>query len=191
MGDAVLGVLRGRAETESSFADVFNAHHRGAVRLAWLLTGDPHLAEDVVADAFAKVWVQWEKGRVHDVGPYLRRAVVNNVRSRGRRRQVELRELEKRSGDERGVQTHDEASADRDAVWQALSRLPDRQRQAIVLRYYEDLPEAEVAEILGVRVGTVKSQVSRGLDRLRDLVETSGAGGRPPGREGSSRGGER
>lgn len=173
MGADVLSVLRARSEdrTSDTFAEVFNAHHRGAVRLAWLLTSDPHAAEDVVAEVFAKVWVQWEKGRVDDVGPYLRRAVVNQVRSRHRRRAVALREFERRKGDDRGVRLHDQDASDRDEMWQALQRLPDRQRAAIVLRYYEDLSEAETAEILGVSVGTVKSQTSRGLDRLRELVE--------------------
>lgn len=82
----------------ADFAVVFNAHHRRAVRLAWVLTGDAHVAEDIVAEAFSKVWLQWDKGRVDDVGAYLRRAVVNHVRSRSRRRKVELRELERRGG---------------------------------------------------------------------------------------------
>lgn len=176
MGQAVLSALRAREKTSASFAEVFNTHHRSAVRLAWLLTGDPHAAEDVVSDAFAKVWVQWEKGNVKDVGPYLRRTVANNVRSRGRRRALEIRESEKRGGDERGVRLADDDLAERDVVWRALQRLPERQRQTLVLRYYEDLPEAEIAEILGVRVGTVKSQISRGLDRLRELVPDGDAG---------------
>ena len=170
MATGVLSVLRARSEASESFAEVFNAHHRRAVRLAYMLTGDPHLAEDVVADAFAKVWVQWEKGRVADVGPYLRRAVVNTIRSRHRRRVLELREIERRSGDDRGVRTHDEHSAEHDEVWQALLQLPQRQRAAIVLRYYEDMSEADTAAVLGISVGTVKSQVSRGLDRLKAVL---------------------
>lgn len=171
MGANVLGaaVPRGDEDT-ASFAEVFNAHHRRAVGLAWLLTGDAHLAEDVVAEAFAKVWVQWERGRVSDVGPYLRRAVVNEVRSRGRRRVLELREADRRTGDERGVRLPDEDAADRDEVWQALARIAPRRRAAIVLRYYEDLSVEDAAEILGVSVGTVKSQVSRGMDDLRDIL---------------------
>jgi RNA polymerase sigma-70 factor (sigma-E family) len=176
MGYAVVSARRARESSSASFAEVFNTHHRSAVRLAWLLTGDPHAAEDVVSDAFAKVWVQWEKGNVKDVGPYLRRAVANNVKSRGRRRGIEIREAEKRGGDDRGVRLDEDALADRDVVWQALRRLPERQRQTLVLRFYEDLPEAEIAEILGVRVGTVKSQISRGLDRLRELVPGGDAG---------------
>ncbi|HEX2028852.1 MAG TPA: sigma-70 family RNA polymerase sigma factor [Nitriliruptorales bacterium] len=112
----------------------------------------------------------WERGRVADPGPYLRRAVVNQVRSRGRRRVVEVREAQRRHGDLRGARQHDEHAADHDEVWQAILRLPRRQREAIVLRYYEDLSEAETAEVLGVSVGTVKSQVSRGMDRLRALM---------------------
>lgn len=178
-------VLAAEDPAAASFAEVFNAHHRRAVRLAWLLTGDPHVAEDVVADAFAKVWVQWERGRVDDVGPYLRRAVVNQANSRGRRKLLERREEQRRSGDDRGVRLHDDHLADRDEVWQALGMLPPRQRQTVVLRYYEDLSEADTAETLGVSVGTVKSQVSRGLDRLRELI------GEQHARPGSPTGGER
>lgn len=165
----VLSMVRTRTRGES-FATVFNAHHREAVRLAYLLTGDHHQAEDIVADAFTKVWKQWEKGRVDNVRAYLRRAVVNESNSKLRRRYLERREAAKRSGDDRGVRLVDEHAADRDQVWHALQRLPERQRAAVVLRYYEDMSEAEAADVLGVSVGTVKSQTSRGLDRLRELL---------------------
>jgi len=185
MGREMLGTLVVKASERTSFAEVFNAHHRRAVRLAWLLTGDPDVAEDVVAEAFAKVWVQWEKGRVNDVGPYIRRAVANQANSRGRRLLLERDQAGRRSGDDRGVRLHDDDLADRDVVWRGLQMLPPRQRQAIVLRYYEDLSEAETADLLGVSVGTVKSQVSRGLDRLRELM------GEPGSQAGSSTGGDR
>jgi RNA polymerase sigma-70 factor (sigma-E family) len=164
-----------RAGTDSaSFAAVFNAHHRQAVRLAYLLTSDPHQAEDIVAEAFAKVYVRWQRGDVRDVGAYLRRAVANEANSKLRRRYLERREAQRRAGDERGVRTVDDDAADHDQVWQAIQRLPDRQRKAVVLRYYEDLSEAETAEILGCSVGTVKSQVSRGLTRMQELMSASG-----------------
>lgn len=160
-----------RAGTDAtSFAAVFNAHHRDAVRLAYLLCGDHHQAEDVVSDAFAKVYVQWKRGNVADVRAYLRRAVVNETNSKLRRRYLERREASKRSGDERGVRLVDDHTADKDEVWQAIQRLPERQRQAVVLRFYEDLSEAQTAEILGCSVGTVKSQVSRGLKRMEQLL---------------------
>ena len=164
--------------TRDGFAAVFNAHHQRAVRLAYLLLSDHEQAEDVVSEAFAKVYVQWRKGRIDDVGAYLRRAVANQAKSKLRRRYLERREAGRRTGDERGVRRVDDQAADHDEVWQALNRLPERQRAAVVLRYYEDLPEAEVADILGVSVGTVKSQVSRGLDRLQKLLgANAGQGG--------------
>lgn len=155
---------------ERSFAAVFNAHHREAVRLAYLLVSDVTEAEDIVAEAFLKVYPQWRKGNVREVGPYLRRAVANQANSKLRRRYLERREAQRQLGDDRGVRRVDEGAADRDQIWQALHRLPKRQRQAVVLRYFEDLPEHETAEVLGCSVGTVKSAVSRGLDRLEQAL---------------------
>jgi RNA polymerase sigma-70 factor (sigma-E family) len=166
----VLTIVRAAVD-ERSFAAVFNAHHRDAVRLAYLLTSDATQAEDIVAEAFAKVYVRWKRGEVRDVGAYLRRAVANEANSKLRRRYLERREAGRQRGDDRGVRLVDEQAADRDEVWSALGRLPARQRQAVVLRYYEDLSEADTAELLGVSVGTVKSQVSRGLARLQTLLE--------------------
>jgi RNA polymerase sigma-70 factor (sigma-E family) len=166
----------GRTEVDGrQFAEVFNEHHRPAVRLAYLLTSDPDQAEDVVAEAFAKVYVRWRKGGVRDIGAYLRRAVANEANSRLRRRYLERRHAEHRTADERGVRRVEDHAADRDQVWWALERLPDRQRTAVVLRYFEELSEAETAEVLGVSTGTVKSQVSRGLDRLEEILATRAA----------------
>jgi RNA polymerase sigma-70 factor (sigma-E family) len=180
MGVDVLAMVRA-ATDQTSFAAVFNAHHRQAVRLAYLMTSDANQAEDIAAEAFAKVYVRWSKGQVRDVGAYLRRAVANEANSKLRRRYLERREASRRTGDERGVRLLDEDAADRDEVWAAIRRLPDRQRHAVVLRYYEDLSEAETAEILGCSVGTVKSQVSRGLAKLERMLETT---------SGATRGGE-
>lgn len=156
---------------QGSFATVFSEHHRRAVRLAYLLTSDADQAEDIVAEAFAKVYVRWSKGEVRDVGAYLRRAVANEANSKLRRRYLERMVTQRRSGDDRGVRRVDDGAADRDEVWGAIQRLPDRQRKAVVLRYYEDLSEADTAEMLGCSVGTVKSQVSRGLARLQGLLD--------------------
>ena len=170
MDGDVLAFGRSARDEETSFAAVFNEHHRHAVRLAWLLVGDPHQAEDVVAEAMAKVWKQWRSGRVDDVGPYLRRAVANQANSKLRRRYLERREAGRRSGDDRGVRLVDDQAAEHDAVWQAIQQLPDRQRQVVVLRYYEDLSEAATADALGISTGTVKSSLSRGLARLEQLL---------------------
>lgn len=160
----------GRAATEPSFAVVFNEHHRRAVGLAYLLTGDPHQAEDVVSDAMAKVYVQWRRKPIDDIGAYIRRAVANQANSLLRRRYLERREASRRTGDARGVRMVDEHAADHDAVWRAIQSLPTRQRQVVVLRYYEDLSEAETADLLGISRGTVKSSLSRGLSRLEELL---------------------
>lgn len=154
----------------AAFATVFNAHHREAVRLAYLLVGDAHQAEDVVADAFAKVFVRWRRGGIRDVGAYVRRAVVNEANSKLRRRYLERRHADRRDGDDRGVRRIDEDTADRDAVWRALAQLPPRQRAAVVLRYHQDLSEADAADALGCSVGTVKSQTARGLQKLEALL---------------------
>lgn len=175
MGTQVLAMVR-EVVDERSFAAIYNAHHRQAVRLAYLLVSDPDQAEDVVSEAFAKVYVRWQKGGVRDVGAYVRRAVANEANSRLRRRYLERRIASARTGDDRGVRLLDEAAADRDLVWQGIQRLPAKQRAAVVLRYYEDLSEAETAELLGCSVGTVKSNTSRGLARLQELLGAAGTG---------------
>ena len=152
------------------FADVYAAHHAEALRIAYLLCGDPHRAEDAVADAFVKVYRRWSKGGIAQPRAYIRRAVVNEVNSRFRRLAVERREAAKRSGDDRGARGDDEQVVDADAMFSALQRLPERQRTAIVLRYYADLTEQDTAAAMDISVGTVKSSVSRGLARMRALL---------------------
>jgi RNA polymerase sigma-70 factor (sigma-E family) len=163
---AVVGATGG-----AGFADVYAAHHAEALRLAYLLCGDPQRAEDAVADAFVKVFRRWDRGGIDSPRAYIRRAVVNEVNSRFRRLALERREASKRSGDARGVRELADDVADHDAVFRALQALPERQRTAVVLRYYNDLSEADTAAAMGVSPGTVKSSVSRGLERLRVLVE--------------------
>ncbi|MGH8885893.1 MAG: sigma-70 family RNA polymerase sigma factor [Egibacteraceae bacterium] len=157
------------------FAVVFRDLHRDAVRLAWLLCGDADRAEDAVSEAFARVYVHWREGRVADLRPYLRRAVVNQIRNVGRRRVLELREAGRHSGDQRGPRLHDDDVAERDEVRRLLSQLTSRQRQVIVLRFYADLDTLQTADVLGCPVGTVKSLTSRGLARLRALQDAQAA----------------
>jgi RNA polymerase sigma-70 factor (sigma-E family) len=152
------------------FAAVYARHAPGAYRLALRLCGDPSLAEDVVADAAAKVLVSWRGGRIDDDGAYLRRAVVNRLRSVQRRQAVERRWRDRRSGDHRGDLPFTQRSDHADLFAAALKRLTFGQRAVVVLRYYEGLSEAEIARVLGCSRGTVKSQASRALARLRDLV---------------------
>lgn len=168
-------MLRGLAETRApapgaDFADVFAAHRTEALRLAYLLCGDRDRAEDLVADAFVKLYRRWCRGGIDNPRAYLRRTVVNETNSRFRRLALERREASRQRGDDRGERGTDEQVADAEAVAAALAALPPRQRSAVVLRYYADLPEREVADLLGVSVGTVKSSVSRALERMRPLL---------------------
>ena len=149
------------------FADLYAASHPEALRLAYLLCGDRHRAEDAGADAFVKVYRALGRGGIRQPRAYVRRAVVNEVNSRFRRLALERREASKRSGDARGARDPEDQVVDNDAVFAALRTLPVRQRTAVVLRYYSDMSEAEAAEVMGVSVGTVKSSTSRGLERLR------------------------
>jgi RNA polymerase sigma-70 factor (sigma-E family) len=163
-------VDRSTPAEESRLGELYLRHADAAVRLAYLLTGDRALAEDLVQDAFVRL-----AGRlVHLRDPgafdaYLRRTVVNLSNSHFRRRRVERAYLEReRAVFEPGATRRPDGSfEDREELWKALQRLSERQRAAIVLRFYEDLSEAQVAEILNARPGTVKSLVSRGLETLR------------------------
>jgi RNA polymerase sigma-70 factor (sigma-E family) len=156
--------------------ELYLRHADAGVRLAYLLTGDRPLAEDIVQEAFIRL-----AGRlVHLRDPgsfdaYLRRTVVNLANSHFRRRRVERTYL-KRQERTVGLPSRAGNVEDRDELWTALGRLSERQRAAIVLRFYEDLPEQRVAEILNCRPGTVKSLVSRGLDALRTEIR-GGDGG--------------
>lgn len=157
-----------------AFAEIVAAEHDRALRLAYLLAGDRDAAEDAVAEAFARTYEKWRAGKVGDVGPYVRRAVHNQVKNQrraiARRRAYEQR----RRGDDRGQAGPTGQVAARDALLDLLERLPHRQRAAIVLRYYEGCSEAETAEALGCRPGTVKSLTSRGTQALRQHAEAAG-----------------
>lgn len=171
----MLAVVRAGVDRDG-FAIIYAEHRDAMVRLAFLLTSDAHRAEEVVAEAFVKVWKQWRAGEVRQVRPYLRRAVVNEANSSLRRRYLERRVTARRTGDDRGVLHHDEEAAARDELWQAIARLPERQRHVVVLRFYEDLTVADTAAVLGVSEGTVKSQSSKAFDRLGTVLSGASAG---------------
>lgn len=155
------------ARDEQAFAGVFDEEHDRAMRLACLLAGDRDLAEDAVAEAFVRTFERWRAGKIDRVGPYLRQAVVNQIKNQRRSLARRRRHEERKRADDRGQPPTAERVAARETVEALLERLPYRQRAAIVLRYYEELSEAETAEALGCRCGTVKSLVSRGMDALR------------------------
>jgi RNA polymerase sigma-70 factor (sigma-E family) len=155
-------------DASSRMTALYQQHAPGAGRLAYLLTGDPHLAEDLVQEAFVRL--MGRLGRIRNaeaVDAYLRRSVVNLARKHWRKRGSERAYL-RGQGTSRAAPTAPPDVAARDELWDALSRLPYRQRAAIVLRFYEDLSEQQTARALGCAVGTVKSSVSRGLRQMRE-----------------------
>jgi len=154
--------------TESGrLGELYERHAPEAVRLGYLITGDAALAEDLVHEAFVKLLGRFRDLRNPDAFHwYLRKTVVNLARSHFRHARVE-REYAEREG-RRPAEQADADPTGHDEMWAALARLSERQRAAIVLRYYEDLTEAQTADVLGVRLGTVKSLVARGMARLRE-----------------------
>ena len=165
--------LRRSATAEDPLAALHREHYRSLVRLASLLLGDVATSEEVVQDAFVRLQVRWGGLRDLDRAPaYLRSAVLNGARSQLRKRKVRDRYGERRSivpiapAAEAGAM----AGADHDRVVDALRRLPDRQREALALRFYLDLSEAEMAAAMGVSAGSVKTHVHRGLAALGELL---------------------
>jgi RNA polymerase sigma factor (sigma-70 family) len=134
------------------------------VRLAYLLTGSPEQAEDVVHDAVVAASRHWDG--IDEPEPYLRRAVVNRSRSAHRTSGRERAKVARLGG----LAAPPAREPAVDETWAVLRRLPDRQRQALVLRFYEDLPDAEIARLLGCRPATVRSLVHRGLAAVREVL---------------------
>ena len=155
------------------FTGLFVGHYQQLLRLSVLFLGDLPAAEDVVQEAFIRVHGALRRRRVDDPVAYLRQTVVNLSRSDLRRRLVARRHAAKLMPD--AASAEDDAClalARQEVIW-ALRSIPVRQREAVVLRYWADLPEAGVARLMGVSVGTVKGYTSRGLARLGELLGES------------------
>ncbi len=161
----------GRDPDRDAFDEFAQARMRALLRFAHVLTGDRDRAADLVQDALERTLLAWP--RVQNKGDpegYVRRAIINRQVSVWRRRRRERLVAEPpESG-------YDDAGARDRELWDALATLPPRQRAVLVLRYYEDLTEADAAAVLGCSVGTVKSQASRGLARLRAQVRVDEEG---------------
>jgi len=138
------------------------------LRTAYLLTGDQHQAEDLLQTSLAKLYQSWDRVRDRgNVDAYARRILVNENNSLWRRPWKRREHATDEVPDRTGVHdTYDEGLSA--AVWDVVQTLPKRARAVVVLRYYEQLSEAETAEVLGISVGTVKSQASRALASLRE-----------------------
>jgi RNA polymerase sigma-70 factor (sigma-E family) len=164
---------------DQGFQEFVETRYGDLVRIAYLLTGSAHEAEDLVQAALLRAMRGWS--RVDDPMAYVRRAMINQHISLWRRHRA--RELLTSIVPDRHVRDAADRVADRQALYDAMRTLSARTRVVIVLRYWADLPEAEVAEYLGCSVGTVKSRASRGLARLREVL---GPTSDPPGDRASS-----
>lgn len=156
-----------QAELEDRFQDFVRARWPQLVRTAYLLTGDVHHAEDLTQTALAKAYRSWRRiSRADNPEAYVRRMLVSCNSDRFRKRRVNeslTAAVPERAGCDEGAVRVEE----RGTLLAGLAQLPSRQRAVVVLRYWEDLSEAEVAEVLGCSAGTVKSQASKGLAKLR------------------------
>ncbi len=178
-------VEQGAAEPRTWDADtavtvLYGSHWSPMVRLATVLTGDASVAEEIVQDSFVALHARWRSLKdPRTAGGYLRTSVVNGARSALRHRTVQIRHRQPGAPEPSGPEEL-AVRADQDAtVMAALRRLPRRQQEVLVLRYYSDLSEAEIAQALGISRGAVKSHAHRGLAALRTDLETDPSLSRP------------
>lgn len=150
----------GDVQWAPALVELFTTRRVALVRLAYLLTGHPGVAEEVVQEAFISTHRSWE--RVREPSSYLRAAVVNGCRSWGRHQSV----VKAHPPEPPGPNLNDP-----DELWDALGKLSERRRAAIVLRFYADLPHDEIATLLGCRPATVRTSIHRGLKQLRLEIE--------------------
>jgi RNA polymerase sigma-70 factor (sigma-E family) len=165
-------MARARDERNADFTAFAEQASGPLLHTAWLLTGDHHAAHDLTQMALVKTYLAWPRVRSDGALAYARRILVNERTDswRRRRREVVVEEPPDSPSDDVS-----DVVADRDEIVQMLAGLPDQQRRVIVLRYYLDLSEQSVADLLNISVGSVKSAASRGLAALRaELAHVEG-----------------
>jgi RNA polymerase sigma factor (sigma-70 family) len=162
--------VAGDEGSDEAFAAFFDAHRAAAYRKARGLVDNHEVAEDVVAEAFSRMWRSWREGAVRHPPSYLARTVHNACMDHFRRQARERDALSRASGDlVTAIDTSMTSVEAREVVTELLKRIPDAQRRTVALRYLNDLTEVRAAEVLGVAVGTIKSTAARGLHRMRTL----------------------
>ncbi len=161
-----------RWDADEAVDVLYAAHYAPLVRLASLLVRHSGEAEEIVQDAFVAMHGKWRGLREPEnaVG-YLRRSIVNRARSAHRHHAVADKHLPRQAQVEASAEDHALTTESRAVVMAALDTLPTRQREVLVLRYYSDLSEADIATTLGISRGAVKSHASRGLSALRTRLE--------------------
>ena len=178
---ATIGVTRDSEHTDKgdapSFVDYVTHRSTALLRFTTLLTGDEHRAEDLVQDALAKAYLRWDQiSQLDQPDLYLRRMLINASRSWWRRKVNRELPVEATVDRPSGYDL-DGQVAERDALWRLITGLPRRQRAVVILRYYEDLDDASIAQILECSTNTVRSHAMRALNvlRLRYPASWSGA----------------
>jgi RNA polymerase sigma-70 factor (sigma-E family) len=161
--------IKAGCPVDDELADFVRARYPQLLRRAYLMTGSQLAAEDLVQEALARCCAAWRRHPITEPDAYVHRVMVNVLISRSR-----LRRFRESSTDTvPEIESVDATSqhADRDAVWRALLTTAPRQRAVLVLRFYEDMTESEIATCLNITVGTVRSQTAKGLARLRQLTQ--------------------
>jgi RNA polymerase sigma-70 factor (sigma-E family) len=159
-------------DADAALTALYTAHYRRLVRLAALLLDDLSTSEEVVQDAYVKMHSAWRRIRDPQAAEgYLRVTVLNLARSRMRHRQVAERHASAPMPDAASAEHGAMESIKRQAVMAAIRALPVRQRECLVLRYYGDLSEAQIAQSMGISKGAVKSHAARGMTALRTALE--------------------
>ncbi|MCO5966892.1 MULTISPECIES: SigE family RNA polymerase sigma factor [Actinoallomurus] len=169
---ATTGAVTVAWDADQAVTALYSAHYRSLVRLSALLVRDSATAEEVVQDAFVAMHGAWRRLRDPEKAlSYLRQSVVNRSRSVLRHRAVVEKYAPKGLPDAPSAENGAIVELERSAVIKALNGLPTRQREALVLRYYGDLSEAEIAHTMGISRGAVKSHTARGMAALRSVLE--------------------
>jgi len=165
-------------EVELGFADFVRMHTAALLRTAYLLTGDAGAAEELVQDTLVRLYPKWDRVQAAELPlAYVRRSVTNafvNEKRRPSSREIRLEVVPERTD----VRDATASIADRDELWPLLQALPERQRAALVLRYFHDLPDDQIAAALECRAGTVRSLISRGLATMRQTAGEAPTAGR-------------
>jgi len=172
VANAALGAVSADWDADRAVTVLYAAHYRSLVRLAALLLRDMATAEEVVQDSFVAMHDGWRRLRDNDKAlSYLRQSVVNRSRSVLRHRMVVDKNAPKPAPDMPSAEQGAIALLERSAVVTALRTLPRRQREALVLRFYGDLSEAQIAATMGITKGAVKSHTARAMTALRSVLE--------------------
>ena len=172
MWGPAFGQSEAAADLHAALTELYTSHYQPLVRLASMLVRDTGTAEEIVQDAFVALYGSWSGLR--DTGKaraYLHRSVANGARSVLRRRAVASKHARTLASPVAGADHPALALVERSAVMLALRELPARQREALVLRFYGDLPEADIARAMGISPGAVKSHTSRAMSALRRLLD--------------------